>query len=530
MLWGHVLFCSVLFYVLNPSETKMAHLRKAAQDALAVQLRDNDAPTAFMHNAEAGYERLKEYVRGIRAAGIETLATKLAGGEASRALQEPPLSYLSEDSRFAHEAADAAHVGFNRKIFAEDDFAAKLLSSERFVDADGACHLLPEPNPVIIKESLESYCLIVEAVTRQGSKFVLDGTTLKYKGGWSKEGYQQVNLPSGTVFQCSEQQKVVFAVSKSEVRKFLQDYQLFWLMTHLNGFVESQIGADYSVSLDQLHTLFSFSVYTHFKYHNDQNDLSGDRRKNGVNLTVLVTISPGEASFHVAGRDKEVRYKFPGDIKAFHAGLYHRSGAAEFRTVKLAVFCRVFKREEVLFKKEAIDLTPDEVGSAHSIPTPPHLHLTSVLFCPVRPMTHRRRSSNRNRAGLARSPSLVLRRRPSPTKRTMTTAATLSTRKAQRMAKKKNHHRNAQARTTTRPPPMLTLAVKAATRTTMALFSGTCRLLPLQRRQALPAERRLSKFERNFDRIHVVLLWNRTCSGTEREGPRALLRTVRIAM
>ena len=50
------------------------------------------------------------------------------------------------------------------------------------------------------------YCLIVEAVTRQGSKFVLDGTTLKYKGGWSKEGYQQVNLPSGTVFQCSEQQ------------------------------------------------------------------------------------------------------------------------------------------------------------------------------------------------------------------------------------------------------------------------------------------------------------------------------------
>jgi len=71
---------------------------------------------------------------------------------------------------------------------------------------------------------------------------------------------------------------------------------------------------------------------------------------------------------------------------------------------------------------------------------------------------------------------------------------------------------------------------KTATTSTRTSSSRTCRLLPLQRRDALPAERRLPKFERNFDRIHVVLLWNRTCSGTEREGPRALLRTVRIAM
>ena len=48
-------------------------------------------------------------------------------------------------------------------------------------------------------------------------------------------------------------------------------------------------------------------------------------------------------------------------FKAFHAGLYHRSGAASFRTVKLAVFCRVFKKEVVPDESIAIDLC-NEVG------------------------------------------------------------------------------------------------------------------------------------------------------------------------
>ena len=109
------------------------------------------------------------------------------------------------------------------------------------------------------------------------------------------------------------------------------------MIEHINGFVDNTFGRNFRCVAKQVHVMFSFSAYTHYKWHTDVQDFENSGVSPG-NMTFLVTLSPGKASFLIAGRDKEVKYEFPGDIKGFSSHLFHRTGSAESRTVKLAFF------------------------------------------------------------------------------------------------------------------------------------------------------------------------------------------------
>ena len=76
-------------------------------------------------------------------------------------------------------------LGYNAQLLRDDWLVKGFKESERYQATTGALHGVPEPNPEIIEEALNSYCLLIEAVTRQGAKgvHVLDGKTNKYKGG-----------------------------------------------------------------------------------------------------------------------------------------------------------------------------------------------------------------------------------------------------------------------------------------------------------------------------------------------------------
>ena len=359
----------------------MAHLRAKGLEAIKVLHGSRVEQTdTFVHQTATLFERLKDYGRTLRAVGVDQLAHDLHE-DSKRALAQLPLACLSESSAYDQDDPTAEMIASNKDT-SGDLCQPHLLKADRYSEADGAAHLLfGESNPVVIQEALNSYCLVIESVGNSGSKYALIGAKSKkhYIGGWSKEGYTNVNLPSRHAFQNKEQSKVVFAIAgRKDIEKFLIDFELFWVVSHMNGFVDQCFPKNYRCVAKQVHVMFSFSAYTHYKWHTDVQDFENSGVTPG-NMTFLVTLSPGTASFLIAGRNKEVKYEFPGDIKGFSSHLFHRTGSAESRTVKLAFFV------DVLPPAEEVTLSDDnEEDEEEEEPTKvwprPHDGGGAVLF------------------------------------------------------------------------------------------------------------------------------------------------------
>ena len=79
--------------------------------------------------------------------------------------------------------------------------------------------------------------------------------------------------------------------------------------------------------LKTIHVLFSFNDHSFFTYHQD----------NDGKAALIVNLSPGEANFHVAGKDIAV-YTGPGSAHLFSTKIFHRSGSATRRCIRVALF------------------------------------------------------------------------------------------------------------------------------------------------------------------------------------------------
>ena len=74
----------------------------------------------------------------------------------------------------------------------------------------------------------------------------------------------------------------------------------------------------------------------------------------------MAMLSPGRSSMRVAGAKKESFYEYPGDMLYFDAvHVYHRSGLACARTLKIAFFVKLTGSAPV-----TIDLIGDDGGSS----------------------------------------------------------------------------------------------------------------------------------------------------------------------
>ena len=62
-------------------------------------------------------------------------------------------------------------------------------------------------------------------------------------------------------------------------------------------------------------------------------------------VTVIVNLAPARSTFHIAGQ-KEAEYKEPGDAVVLPSAVWHRSGVAQRRTVKVAYFFKLMKKDE----------------------------------------------------------------------------------------------------------------------------------------------------------------------------------------
>ena len=202
--------------------------------------------------------------------------------------------------------------------------------------------------------SLNVYIQLVQAL-KTGTddsdgvpKFHLDsvgGTSDAKKMGGFQKLYNSVNVPA-VLMKKPEQDRCIFGMSHSH----------FFKVTGSNGkrlfeLVSAQVADMYkvqSVTCKAIHVLFHWNTHSFFTYHCDED---GD-------VSAIVNLSHGKSSMHVSGCEVAV-YDGIGSTHIFPTNVYHRSGAAPRRCVKVAFFFSVPSGKKVPFVN-------NEAGSSSS--------------------------------------------------------------------------------------------------------------------------------------------------------------------
>jgi hypothetical protein len=163
------------------------------------------------------------------------------------------------------------------------------------------------------------------------------------KGGFAG-GYDHVNVPC---FSEAEQNRVLFGYTRTSFQK-IAGPKANLLLSAVTEQVAQKIKKP--VKLVEAHVLFHWNGHSFFKYHTD----------NVGTWTLVVMLTPGVSTFHMAGFPKNATFDKPGSAHLFQSKMAHRSDRAPRRTVKMTFF---FVEETV------IDLAVDE--KALPAPDPP---------------------------------------------------------------------------------------------------------------------------------------------------------------
>lgn len=179
------------------------------------------------------------------------------------------------------------------------------------------------------------------------------GLYLDYAGGSSKPkakksgGFQ---LPYETVnvralrFSKLNQDRCIFGFTATEYKKVLGNRG-----TALLDAVKIRVGGLFknrSVVLSQAHVLFHWNDHSFFTYHRD------DKGK----VAVVVNLSPcATTDFHVAGATDRAVMKKCGQAHIVPTNVYHRSGSAPRRCIKIVFFLEIM---------EPVDVDEEKVDAA----------------------------------------------------------------------------------------------------------------------------------------------------------------------
>ena len=100
----------------------------------------------------------------------------------------------------------------------------------------------------------------------------------------------------------------------------------------------SQIASMYeeNVTCKAVHILFHWNAHSFFTYHQDQEG----------HISVIINLSPSDAYMHVAGCET-AKYNGIGSGHFFPSNVFHRSGDAPRRCVKVAIFYALEKPQDV---------------------------------------------------------------------------------------------------------------------------------------------------------------------------------------
>ena len=180
--------------------------------------------------------------------------------------------------------------------------------------------------------SLFLYCTLIDKL-HQGNlgpdnmpTFFLDtagGPAIAKKSGGFQALYPAINLPAEQISK-AEQDRCIFAMKPTQ----------FYHIGGLNAkkvvsAVSEQVTRVYELnaSCQVVHVLFNWNAHSFFTYHQDSDGM----------VTVIVNLSPCTATMHVAGFEI-AEYIGVGSAHMFPSNVFHRSGDAPRRCIKVALF------------------------------------------------------------------------------------------------------------------------------------------------------------------------------------------------
>ena len=304
------------------------------------------------------YSELKIYARDLQEYGLEKLAKEtvlqFANGETHEALAGKVFDRSTSSPR---APASNEQIDYN-KAQTQNQYLVTLRTHDEYDEPSEVLPLTACVNDTVLA-ALESYTSLVSSVAFD---FKADAWTLRVAPedaplpiGWATgkdvAPYDLVNLPPGVPFQKEEQNKVLFAVGGKAMKKLCKVHKLDYFKQLIVRYLEHDFKNHHS-NVEECHVLFGFSNYVHFSYHQDSKDLTSG---SAVKLSFIFNLSPGRSSMSVAGSQDYV-YKFPGACSAFYSDLFHCSGDAEMRTVKVAFFVTLSEKAS----SSVVDLAAEE--------------------------------------------------------------------------------------------------------------------------------------------------------------------------
>ena len=143
------------------------------------------------------------------------------------------------------------------------------------------------------------------------------------KGGFSG-GYKLVNVAEQAFVQ-AEQDRVLFGYNRPD---FLKQAGPELIRVYEGAVKAVEKAIDKKVVLLQAHILFHWNAHSFFTYHADAVGT----------WTMVVMLTEGASTFHMAGFPESATYNKPGDCHLFRSKMSHRSGTAPRRAVKVSFF------------------------------------------------------------------------------------------------------------------------------------------------------------------------------------------------
>ena len=236
--------------------------------------------------------------------------------------------YLSGTAAKAHsDAVGVEHEEHNRNAF-------KALPDKytNALDTTGTVALQFDK-----EHALNVYCKLIENL-KTGSdaddgvpEFYIDsvgGKDIKKKSGGFQKLYDPINVPRPLVTK-AEQDRCIFAMKPGDFGKVGGSYAKSMMNDALKH-VQDLYPAKTTISLKVVHILFHWNAHSFFTYHTDEDG----------KVTVIINLAHCKADMHVAGSGN-ASYDGIGSARLFPSNVYHRSGTAPRRCIKVALFYEV---------------------------------------------------------------------------------------------------------------------------------------------------------------------------------------------
>lgn len=267
--------------------------------------------------ANGAFSLLKNEAACMQRTGIASLAND---PEALAPLLHP---YLSGSAAKEHvDSRGDDHRLANAKVFDEKRHAGKYKTTNT-----GTL-----PIQVDKEGTMNVYCNILGNLKQQGMeedqvpKFYLDtagGAIRSVKSGGFQNLYPAINVASNAVSKL-EQDRCIFAMKPSDFAKVggPAAKRLVDEATQKVRDIYQQ-----NVTAKVCHLLFHWNAHSFFTYHVDQEG----------HISAIINLSPSDAFMHVAGCEPAT-YHGIGSGHIFPCNVFHRSGDAPRRCVKVAIF------------------------------------------------------------------------------------------------------------------------------------------------------------------------------------------------